>query len=174
MRCCSDKRFMFVLMLLCAVAWCGCGPRHAAEVVETERVFTYPSRQLPPPPVYNRLDIALLPAPLPTRSVSPRVEKRILPVMQFEVDEVTLEEAALILASSSRYESYTASEVADKRLSLRMLGTIEEIAHRIGSSLGIHAAVDHQQRQIQFLARQKVAPRLFSNEVEAHEYQSDN
>jgi hypothetical protein len=79
--------------------------------------------------------------------------KRISPVLHYKVQDVTLKEAALVLASTTRYRSYCSSLIADQRLTLDGLGTLDELADEIETLAGIQVVVDHEHKEVRFLAR---------------------
>ncbi len=108
-------------------------------------------RQVPPQPVYSRVRFGLDPSPLPSRELPRSNADLINPIVHMELKNATLEEASSVLAAVSRYTSYTASTIAKQRISLNMLGTVDEIASHIAAEAGIKVVVDHDVRQVRFL-----------------------
>jgi hypothetical protein len=114
------------------------------------RTFGYAISQLPPEPVYGRLRWVHPPEVLPSREVQVS-QQVLLPAMRFEVKNQSLEESARILAQSMRYTSYTASSVATNKVTLRQIGTLDELAHALASRSNSRVFVDHENRQLRFV-----------------------
>lgn len=157
-------------------AGCYSGPKPYDPDTKQE-VYGVSVRKYAPQPVYKRTRLVHLPAPLPPLKTAQKNAPLILPVMHLDLQDTTLEEAAKILAQSARYSVYCASTVADRRISLTSLGTVDELAFRISSEAGVEAIVDHHNREVRFLAQQRsVEPKLFDQKVEEqkvipHEHQ---
>lgn len=155
----------------------GCaGTPPEAPVAET---FSLASRQLPPEPVYNRLRWVFPPQPLPSRDGAKSTAGQIVPLIDFDVKNATLEEAARILAASARYHYYVASDLANKKVSLKVLGNVDDIANKIEKLANIAVVVDHSNREIRLLADRPVEPEfpeqtVLNEQVSSHEYQSTN
>lgn len=124
------------------------------------KFFGVAMRQLPPEPVYNRLRLAHLPSPLPVKFREIRSDSVIMPVFHYQVKQATLEEAARVLANTSRYTSYCSSVIADRKMDIETLGTIDEIGEFIGKKAGIKVVVDHANKEVRFLANAAVEPAL--------------
>jgi hypothetical protein len=73
----------------------------------------------------------------------------------------TLEETARVLAATARYSSYTAPSIAKNKISVTNLGTIDELARIIESKARVQVVVDHENREVRFLAAHAEQPRLF-------------
>lgn len=141
---------------------CSSTPEAGTAVDDRQRTFGVAIRQLPPEPPYHRLRFVHLPEMLPN-PLPPQAQSELRTVMEFEVRNMTVQEAAQVLAASSRYSSYAASTVADTRVSLRMLGTLDEIAERIAEQAGAKAYVDHVGRSIRFVSGSYIAPQFFED-----------
>ena len=120
------------------------------------RVSKIAHRQLAPEGTYGRLRWVHLPQVTPADRIvrEPQYDgrKQILPIVEYKVNGVTLEEAADILAGATRYRAYCSSSIAKKLLTLHMLGTVDEIAEEISAKSGILVQVDHQNTSVRFLA----------------------
>ncbi len=146
---------------LLAAAFLGCS-RHAP--VDSERkVFGVSVRRYDPQPVYKRTRLAYLPAPIPVARTYRSTAPLILPVIHFELTDASLEDAARILGETSRYSSYCASSVADKKITLTALGTVDELAKKIAKVADISTIVDHHNREIRFLATEGEAAEALPN-----------
>lgn len=147
------------LFLVAIVSLSACGPTLPTYKPEKARLYsTYAVRQLPPEPVYNRLRYVHLPEPLPERDKTASKRSVVLPIFEFQVENITLDEAALILASAMRYDSYAAPSIAERKVELTSLGTVDELAQQIAKHTGSYVFVDHNNRQIRFLAQKGLAP----------------
>ena len=164
------------LQILAALTAVGLGsgcyymPREVGQAPHGRTMYYYPMRQLAPEPVYNRLRTGYLPQPLPSRKANPSDAALILPVFQFEVNDITLHEASQILANTARYHSYCAPSVAQQHISLATIGTIDELAAEIGRQAGISVIVDHNNREVRFVASNAaVEPQLPESKAAAPE-----
>lgn len=142
-----------IIALLTLAALGACAPKKKPFDPNKERkFFSVAVRQLPPEPVYNRLAVAYLPEPLPSRSIVPASHTRLSPIFQFEMKNATLEQTARILANMSRYTSYCSSVIANRKINIIAVGTIDEIAEFIAAKAGINVSIDHANREVRFLA----------------------
>lgn len=147
-------REIALLVLLVGVSGCMRGPK-PYEPRQDRKVYSIAVRQVAPEPVYKRVRQGYLPEPLPARTVRASNAPLILPVIHLDVQDVTLEEAAKVLASSARYSSYCASSIAAQRLSLSTLGTIDELATKIARTANVQVVVDHNNHEVRFMSGSK-------------------
>ena len=146
----------------------GCWPMGKRwEPGDKKKVFGATHQQLAPEPVYNRLRWVQLPDVMPSAEVE-TAGQRYFPVVHLELKGARLEEAAATLASLGRYHSYCAGTIASRRISVNALGTLDELAAEIAAQEKIDVIVDHDSREVRFLAR-TVAPAFSENEVSGNE-----
>ncbi len=143
-------------------------------------------RKTAPPPVYNRLRWVHLPETMPERETAESTAPSIFPVFHLDLKNASLEEASQALAASARYDSYCASDLAHRKISLNRLGTLDELAQEIASSSGITVQVDHDMKTVRFLPKLAPQPEFApeglaggtetgsTKEVTEHEHKSDN
>ena len=144
-----------------AVLACGCYPTDPKwEPEKGKQVYRVATRQLPPEPVYGDLRWVRPPQMLPTRKVESSDAQLIRPIIQFEVTDRPICEAALVLAASAGYRSYCSSRIGEPKLTLASVGTMDELAVEIEKKAGIKVAVDHGTREVRFLSGQYVAPKF--------------
>lgn len=139
----------------------GCSTRR--DPYSERKLFGISVRRHAPQPVYKRTRLVHLPAPIPENIASNSSAPLILPVIHFEIVDASLEDAAKILGQSARYSIYCASTVADKRITLTALGTVDELADQIGKIAKVETIVDHHNHEVRFLARKEsevVKPQL--------------
>jgi len=137
----------------------------------TERKdFFHPVRQLPPEPVYSRLKYVYLPDVIPEAPTAESAN-RIDPKIHFEVTNSTLERTAQALGETIHYKAFIAQEIAQQPYSCNLSGTVDEIAQNISRDSNIDVVVDHSQRELRFLPRTSVLPRL---PEDSNEHQSNN
>ena len=117
------------------------------------KVFRVAHRQLPLEPTYNRLRWVHLPEVMPAAERPREKPPKIMPIIELVLEDDTLEDASLILAATTRYRSYCSSLIADQKITLSALGTVDELAVVIAESAGINVTVDHTNREVRFLAR---------------------
>lgn len=115
-----------------------------------EKVYSIASQQLPADDVYGRMRYGLVPLPLPARDTASASAPALIPVTHFDFKKGTLEEASVLLGKTMNYRSYCASGVAHKRLSLSVVGTIDEIARAIERASNIRVVVDHELHEVRF------------------------
>lgn len=129
----------------------GCSTKVAPD--SERKVFGVTVRRHDPQPVYKRTRMVYLPAPIPVAQNYKSIPPLMLPVIHFELTDASLEEAAKILGQTARYSSYCASTIAEKRITLTALGTVDELAHKIAKIAKIETVVDHHNREVRFLAK---------------------
>lgn len=128
--------------------------------------FVQVSRQNAPEPVYNRERLVYLPEVLPdTQDLTLADRVRVLPSFKVAAKKKPLERVALELATQSGYHSYCASTVADRQVSLSAQGTLDELGQQIADDAGVDVVVDHERKELRFLARGLPAPKFFPEEV---------
>jgi hypothetical protein len=84
------------------------------------------------------------------------------PIFELTLNKATLEETARVLAAMARYSSYTDPSIAKNTFSIENLGTIDELGRTIGVKAGIQVVIDHDNKEVRFLAPAAETPRLFS------------
>lgn len=150
-----------------ALAACSSGLQGADKERKT---FYYPSRQVPPEPVYNRLTYVQPPQVLPDRSSANGSESMIRPSIHLQVANSTLSHAAAALASTVGYSYFASPEIAGRPSSCNMTGSVDEIARALAEDSHTEVEVDHQARSIKFMPSIAVEPKLVedSDEHQSH------
>jgi hypothetical protein len=104
---------------------------------------------------------------LPQRDTAGRAESELREtpslrtVFELSVQNATLEETARVLAATARYSSYTAPSIASEKISVKNLGTIDELARTIESKAQVQVVVDHENKEVRFLPASAESPKLF-------------
>lgn len=151
---------LLIIMIIGTVG-CSANPQNV-ELAPTSKAFRVTNRQLAPEPVYNRTRWVQLPDVLPVsgRESSRPAKSRealskpmVFPVINFELQDGTLKEAAQMLAASSQYQAFCDPSFAEQKLSLSMLGTIHELANKISETSGIDILIDHTNKEVRFVPR---------------------
>jgi len=148
------------------VAGCG-GVKDYQPIPKNEGLYMPSVRTVGPEPVYARTRWVRPPEVLPQRDKYPQVAESLRdspslrPVFQLSLKDTTLEETARVLAATARYSSYTAPSIAKDKISVTNLGTIDELARIIESKARVQVVVDHENREVRFLAAHAEQPRLF-------------
>jgi hypothetical protein len=163
------KRFGLLPVMLVLIAGCYSAPKEYEPYEKEQAVFLPRNRQHAPEPVYSRTRWVLLPEVLPEREM-PGTESRqasvggpaLRPVFHLEIKNASLEETARVLAALSRYSSYTAPSIATKKFSIENLGTIDELGELIARKAAIQVVVDHENKEVKFLAPGSEDPQLFT------------
>jgi len=164
-------------------AFLGCAATPAPITnTKVQTVFDVPKRQLAPEPTYNRMRWVHLPAVMPMASRLNANDRKsnarasldqpmIFPIIHFELKEGTLMEASEMLGASTRYHSSVDSSIADKTISLDMLGTVHELANKISEIANIEVVIDHVGREIRFVPRgANDGARFYDNTVSTYEH----
>jgi len=117
-------------------------------------------------PVYVRTKWVHPPEVLPPRSAESASSSydrapALRPVYELNLKNATLEQTCKVLASMARYSSYTSPSLATQKISFQNLGTIDELARIIESKARVQVVVDHENREVRFLAAQAEQPRFF-------------
>ncbi len=171
-----------VVLLGCIVFLVSCSSQKPP-VAKTPPLYDTAKRQLAPEPVYNRLRWVHLPEVIPYKDNNKDKKKisksqdsledrpMIFPIMNFDLKDGTLAEAAQMIGASASYRSYCDPSIADKRLSLNMLGTIHELANSISRLVDVEIIIDHSAREVRFMplgVENKL--RFFDNTVSEYEH----
>jgi len=164
-------RGVLVASLVILATGCMKGPKPYEPASNSAgRTLFLPSvRTVGPEPVYSRTRWVQQPSVLPQRerpgsddSAQAKAGPPLRPIFELNLKNVSLEEAARVLAATSRYSSYTAPGIATKKITIQNLGTIDELARLIERKAQIQVIVDHQAKEVRFLDSTGEQPRLFS------------
>jgi hypothetical protein len=150
-------------------AGCRGGEKEYQPYSASNKTYLPVVRVTAPEPVYSRTRWVLLPDVLPEREM-PGTDGRMAnvggpalrPVYHLELKNSSLEETARVLAALSRYSSYTAPSIATKKFTIENLGTIDELGEIIAHKAEIQVVVDHEHKEVRFLAPSNEEPQLFS------------
>lgn len=112
----------------------------------------YPTRQHAPEPVYSQLREVRPPEPIPEPPRDSHRAPRLMPVMQVNISNKSIGQAAQILADSYQYGNYCSPIVADQRISLRAIGTLDELAAQLAELGRVKVTVDHENRELRVLS----------------------
>ncbi|MCB0353697.1 MAG: hypothetical protein KDD64_09240 [Bdellovibrionales bacterium] len=157
-----------ILLSLSLVASSGCSTADT-ESKKVPRVNRIAHSQLPPAPTYNRLRWVHAPETLPVRELQYQtagIDQRplLLPVIHFEIQDKSLREASQVLAAATRYGVYCSSLVAERKVTLNSLGTVDELAAEISQQTETRVVVDHSNKEIRVLSGKVSEERFFEGE----------
>jgi hypothetical protein len=142
-----------VVLTLCFLGGVGCSsspPPPKKRVVRHD--WFYPTRQHAPEEIYSRVREVRPPEPVPEPPHGINRAPRLMPVMQFNVNQKSLVEVAQLLADSYRYGYYCSPTVADRQISLRAIGTLDELAAQVAEIGQVKVTVDHENRELRILS----------------------
>jgi|688.fasta_scaffold40682_4 hypothetical protein len=159
-----------IAALVVSLAACGGGVKPYDPSASKARTLFLPSmRTVGPEPVYSRTRWTQPPEVLPQRerpgtsdSDLAKAGPPLRPVFQLNLKNVSMEEAARVLAATSRYQSYTDPSIAKQKITIENLGTIDELARLIERKAQVQVVVDHAGREVRFLPATGEPPKLFS------------
>ena len=111
-------------------------------------------RQYPPEPVYGRLSWSHLPQPNRprARNDSPMFN----PQISFEMPDAKFGEAVEVLAQTIGYRWHYPGSVGGHQVSVKMVGTVEQILEELSAQAGVRAMVDHETRMVRVLDERMV------------------
>lgn len=157
----------FIISLSLGLFVSGCSSTHPASPDETNLLNMPSLRTLPPPPTYSRTRWVRPPEVLPQRDLPGRQianlenTPSLRPIFSLSLHKTPLEETARVLAATARYSSYTAPSIASQKISIQSIGTIDELGEKVARIAGIHVVVDHEHKEVRFLAAQAEQPRFY-------------
>lgn len=132
----------------------GCGPAMKEwEPNRTPRAYLISYRQTAPQPTYNRLHWVHSPDLLPSKELPEASPERVMPVFHLELKNTPVDEAALVIAGTSRYSAKCSSSDCRKKVSLNVLGTTDELAEELARKSGMRVIVDHEQGEVRVAGR---------------------
>jgi hypothetical protein len=157
------KHLTIAFALIALLSACSSGQYRPIERKKT-RTDKIAFRQIPPEPTYNRLGWSAT-EEMPSKEYARDDSQRpvVSPIIQFEAKQKTLDEIALMLGAASRYRTFVASSISKRRVSLQMLGTLDEISEALERQSGAKIVVDHVLREIRVLGSGYIAPQLSSD-----------
>jgi hypothetical protein len=142
----------------------GCAAHEEPKFKKPKDTEVHPiaTRQLPLPPTYNPVRWVRPPEVLPSRANpnQPKPVPKVAQIMHFTVKDTTLKETSEILANAMGYRSYCSSLIADRTITLDMLGTLQEVATEIEKNFRIRVVLDHDNKSVRFLANNPVVPQF--------------
>jgi hypothetical protein len=146
----------------------GCGGvKDYQPIPKKDGIFMPSMRSVGADPVYARTRWVRPPHNVPMRDIPLRTNEdlngvpNLRPVFELALENVSLEETARVLAATSRYSSFTSPSIAKEQISVKNLGTIDELARIIEGKARISVEVDHEKREVRFLAPKTETPKLF-------------
>lgn len=143
----------FVSSLVAVSACSSSGP----DVIVRTEYYPTAFRQNAPDPVYSRLTWSHLPEPIQKKADTE--SPYIMPTVSFELPNSSLEETLQALAQTIGYRWSYPAELGTRRVSVKRVGTIDEILSEIGRQAGVETELDHEQRLVRAFDR-NMAPRL--------------
>jgi hypothetical protein len=150
-----------IILVFSLVGAVGCSSSPKAPKQRSVRHdWFYPTRQHAPEEIYSRLREVRPPEPVPEPPRDANRAPRLMPVMQFSVDQKSLVEVAQLLADSYRYGFYCSPIVADRKITLRAIGTLDELSAQVAELGQVKVTVDHENRELRILSGALVAQEL--------------
>ncbi len=144
------------MMALCSLLG-ACGPTTQEWTpAKKPKAYLVSYRQTAPQPTYNRLTWVNSPDVLPSKELPQRPGERIMPIFHLELKNTPVDEAALVIAGTSRYTSTCSSSDCKHKVSLNTLGTTDELAEELAKKSGMHVIVDHDNGEIRVSGRSLV------------------
>jgi hypothetical protein len=159
------RRFLLSLGLGMVISACSSTSSTSPE--ETSELHMPSLKTLAPPPTYSRTRWVRPPEVLPQRDLPGREifklegAPSLRPIFSLSLHKTPLEETARILAATARYSSYTAPSIASQKISVQSIGTIDELGEKVAEIAGIHVVVDHEHKEVRFLAVEAAQPRFY-------------
>lgn len=120
--------------------------------------YTYSTRQEPTPRVYGRMMWSQPPRPLKV-SNAPSNAPLLMPRIEIDMVDATLGEALESISQTMGYRLIYPRDVAGRKISVRQVGTLEEILEEIASQGGVGVLLDHEERVIR-VGQERTVPSL--------------
>jgi hypothetical protein len=134
----------FIVTILTALVMLGCAKPQAIVIVqEYQPAF----RQVAPEPVYSRVTWSQLPQPI--RPKAKKESPLILPTLSFDLTDSNLKEAIEALAQSLGYRSIYAKQIENRPVSIKMVGSVQEILENISRQANVSANLSHSRRVVE-------------------------
>ena len=139
------KKLWIIPILALSVTACSVTPK------EIEAPKRYATRQVAPEPVYSRV--------MWTHPSKPIAEKAngsaplMMPVISFELINSNIEEAIEALAQTIGYNWHYPKPLGRTPVSIKMVGSVEEILSEIGRQGGVSTILDHERRLVRVVSR---------------------
>lgn len=153
----EGKLFLRAALLVgCTVLTSCSSGTNVAPKKEVRRDWFYPTRQRAPEEVYNRLREVRPPEPVPEPPRSIEKAPRLFPVVQVNIKDAKLSEVARILAQSYRYGHYCSPLIAQQRITVRAIGTLDELADHVAQTGSVRVSVDHENREVRILSGARI------------------
>ena len=141
----SISRVVMVFILFATLPSIACTPAQSFEYVEPRKeYYQVATRQHPKEPVYSRVTWSQLPRPVPEAPAEKG--KMINPTMSFEMPNSTFLESLEALSQAIGYELRYPAKLVNTRVSLKYVGTVEEILAEICKQSGSKASLDHENK----------------------------
>lgn len=151
----AAARLVTVLALLTsATVTIGCTRSEPPfQPIQMREAFYFPARQLAPEVTYNRIREVRPPEPFPNRGLPREAGPRLNPVIHLSLQKVRLDQAAKLIADAARYSSFCSSSIADREVTINVLGTLDELADAVERRAGVEVIIDHGAEQVRILPR---------------------
>lgn len=142
--CVSTKSLVLGIGLSLVLLLCSCSKKEVFQrQVEEYRPVT---RKEAPEPVYGRVTWAHLPKPVAPKAV--QNAPYLLPVVSFDLVDSNLEEAIEALAQTMGYDRHYPKSVAKRKVSIKMVGTLEEVLAEIVKQAKVTARFEHERKLV--------------------------
>ncbi len=135
----------------------GCGGNDEPRPV-TVAYYQPAYRQTPPEPVYSRITWSHLPQPMRTK-----VKENapiLMPTISFELPNSSLQEAIEALAQTIGYNWHYPQSAANRKVRIKMVGSVEDVLHEIARQTQVEAVLDHEARMVRVDDGISIAPQL--------------
>ncbi len=157
-------RLAIAVLFTVSVVGCASSASKPYSPSAKRRGFGLAYRQLAPDPVYKRTRLVYLPEPLPSANIEGANAPKFDPVIQLELKNLPIEQAADTFASAFQYKAFCEAKLIGRKLSFNGLGTMEELAGSLGKQEDIKVDIDHSTHTVRFMAKD-TTPQFYSREV---------
>ena len=130
-----------------ALSLSGCPGKQATEI--RHETYQPAFRQGPPEPVYGRVTWSHLPGPRPVREA--KKAPYLSPLISIELPNSNLEEAIQALAQTIGYKASYPNEVRSRKISLKRVGTVDDLLQEISRQARVQAEINHEHRLVRVI-----------------------
>ncbi len=145
------------------IAGCSSSQKKSPVKKAVRHDWFYPTRSRAPEPVYSEIREVRPPQPIPRPPRDVGTSPRIFPVVQLNLHRASMAQVATALGRSYNYGHYCAPTIENFVVSIRALGTLDELAQRVADVAMVTVVVDHENREVQILG---TPPRRVNNRID--------
>ncbi len=136
-------------------------------------IYSISAQSSAPAPVYHRITAVRPPVVYPDVNGPISDAKLYLSNFHLDVTNLPVEKVVASIADAANYHSYTSSAFANKKISIKEIGTVDELLAKVADKVGAEVSVDHEHQEVRFM-RRSAEQNLYSGVVDEQHTESCN